>query len=123
MKEPIIERLQQDAQAIHQLADERLAQLNLANRLQPQLQRRPARWPWAVAAAICLMILAGVLTRPQLSAPADLAPLNAEVPQPMQLDLQQFPARLEQSVNQPLLDEQQAILEDLKTLRKAMLSI
>jgi predicted PurR-regulated permease PerM len=123
MKEPIIERLQGDAQAIHKLADARLSQLNLEAKLQADLPRRPNRWPWAMAAAVCLLVLTGILISPQLADQTPQQTLTAETSQPLKLDFQQLPAQLEQSVHQPLVDEQQAIMEDLKTLRKAMLSI
>jgi len=123
MKEPIIERLQDDAQAIHKLAGSRLSQLNLEAKLQAHLPRRPSRWPWAMAAAVCLLVLTGILISPKLADQAPEQIYTAETTQPLKLDLQQLPAQLEQSVHQPLLDEQQAILEDLKILRKAMLSI
>ena len=123
MKEPIIERLQRDAQAINKLAGARLSQLNLETKLQAQLHHSPTRWPWAIAAAVCLLVLTGILISPQLADQVPEQTYTAETTQPLKLDLQQLPAQLEQSVHQPLLDEQQAILEDLKTLRKAMLSI
>jgi predicted PurR-regulated permease PerM len=123
MKEPIIDRLQDDAKAIHNLADARLSQLNLEAKLQAQLHHRPARWPWAMAAAVSLLVLTGILISPQLADQNIPQTLTAESSQPLKLDLQQLPTQLEQSVHQPLLNEQQAIMEDLKTLRKAMLSI
>ena len=123
MKEPLIGRLQKDAEAIHKLADVRLAQLNLETKLQAQLHQRPNRWPWAMAAAVSLLVLTGILISPQLADQTPQESLTAEAIQPLKLEWHQLPAQLEQSVHQPLLDEQQAILEDLKTLRKAMLSI
>ena len=40
-----------------------------------------------------------------------------------QLNFKQLPLSLEQKINQPLVDEQQAIIQDLKTLKAQLLSI
>ncbi len=124
MNNPFINRLQQDARAIRGLADQRLKNMNLDQQLSKQLQQpQPTRWPWAVAAAVCLMVLGGVLIQPQLANQSSTLPLNAKVQPAMKLNWELSTGQLEQAINQPLINEQQAIMEDLKTLRKAMLSI
>ena len=118
------QQLKNDAKAIQAQAEARLATTDFSQQIEAQLQQPPKQtgqrsWWFATAAAVSLAVL---LLLDNSQPPAKQAPiLVAE--EPLELKLEQYPIAIEQTINQPLQEEQQAIIEDLKMLRDQLLSI
>lgn len=126
MKQHIEQQLKQDGKAIKAQAEARLAQFDFSQQLEQKLPKKPVTkqsWLIGMAAAISLTVISWlaientqnrVTTEPNSSLLANTT--NS-------LNLKLIPLTIEQQVNQPLIQEQQAIIEDLKTLRKSIISI
>jgi hypothetical protein len=126
MKQHIEQQLKQDGKAIKAQAEARLAQFDFSQQLGQKLPKKPVTkqsWLIGMAAAISLTVISWlaientqnrVTTEPNSSLLANTT--NS-------LNLKLIPLTIEQQVNQPLIQEQQAIIEDLKTLRKSIISI
>jgi hypothetical protein len=126
MKQHIEQQLKQDGKAIKAQAEARLAQFDFSQQLGQKLPKKPVTkqsWLIGMAAAISLTVISWLAientqnratTEPNSSLLANTT--NS-------LDLKLIPLTIEQQVNQPLIQEQQAIIEDLKTLRKSIISI
>ncbi len=91
---------------------------------QTTLNNTPAKsWCYGLAAAIGLTVMIWSIKSTDL---VQTDPTNHQqqiAAKPIELNLKQLPLSLEQKINQPLIDEQQAIIEDLKTLKAQLLSI
>lgn len=126
MNQDIKHQLKQDARAIQAQAAARLDHKDFSQQLEAMLikpdkrQQRP--WLVAVAAAVCLTVLTWLTWQDtelaEVENPVDLVVLDT-----MELNLNQYPQTVAQKLNQPLVKEQQAIIDDLKALRKQLLSI
>lgn len=123
MNNDLKSKLQRDAKHIQQQAAARLQTFDLSAHIQPQLKATPkTRWFEfaALAAALCLMVMTAVVVE-------QIEPDQFSQPKPVvylpTLKLDSLPSNLEQQFNQPLLQEQQAIIDDLKKLKTQLLSI
>ncbi|WP_223786760.1 hypothetical protein [Marinicella meishanensis] len=128
MNPELEKQLKQDAQAIQAQAQQRLATLDLDVRLaasltqSPRPNRSPQRVWLGLAAGFTLAVLVTVFAWQNQASVALVAPelvANKPINPPWQPNAQQ----LEQRIYQPLHQEQQAIIEDLKALKTHLLSI
>jgi len=136
MQDKTAQQLQQDAQKLQQLAASRLDAMDFKAQLDAQMKvalsdkksaQKPRlnRSPWlAAAAAIALTAMAWLFLQQPVTV-TEVGPIEpvATAQKTLQLDLRQWPRAVESQVNQPLLDEQQAIIADLKALKSRLLSI
>ncbi|MCX7554276.1 hypothetical protein OS175_10330 [Marinicella sp. S1101] len=125
MNNDLKNKLQRDAKYIQQQAAARLQTIDLNAHIQAQLEARSSsKWFQlsAVAAALCLtFIIALMVARVE---PSQFSHPNTLVKQSLfDLKLDDLPNNLEQQLNQPLIQEQQAIIDDLKRLKTQLLSI
>ncbi len=124
------QQLKQDAKAIQAQAVARLDDRDFSQELLSTLSQQPPQavqskqrhWFFAMAAAVSLTCMAwlswqGSEMNPQTN------PAIQSVAESFQLNLNQYPQSVEQTLNQPLVQEQQAIIDDLKTLKEQLLSI
>ncbi len=126
------QKLKQDGQAIQKLAQSRLDQLDVNQSLIQAIEadRVSSRktvtntWWYGLAAAISLTVMIWAISSTdstQMNQPHQAQQQKVQIA--VQLNFKQLPLSLEQKINQPLLDEQQAIIQDLKTLKAQLLSI
>ncbi len=124
MKDDLAKPLQQAGQAVTQVAKQRLAEQDFHAAIMQQITQPPQTtkrlWPLGLAAAVAALGIAWLLQQHQ---PETTAPMLTTAGQELQLDLYQVPMQVEQAINQTLLDEQQAIIQDLKDLKTQLLSI
>ena len=136
MHDKTAHQLQQDAQKLQQLAESRLDAMQFNQQLEQALneQKPPAnqhgrlqnRTPWlAIAAVVTLTAMVWLFLQQPINTPEVEVTTGrvVAVEKPPQLDWMQWPRAVESQVNQPLLDEQQAIIADLKALKTRLLSI
>lgn len=119
--------LKQDGKHIQAWANQRLFEQDLSHKIMLEVarkqQKQPRLWHWTMAAAICLSVITAVFISQPTSEPIITGPLASVTEPHTALPLKQLSSQLEQSVNQPLIEEQQAIIKDLKQLKKSFLSI
>ncbi|MCB1584374.1 MAG: hypothetical protein R3E90_06320 [Marinicella sp.] len=123
MTQDIEQRLKQDATTIKTTAAQRLANVDFAKSIEHQLLAQSTKsshsWLWGMAAAIGLSLMTWLLIEnnptPAIMEPLQLSNTLKEV--------KQLTHNIEEKVNQPLLKEQQAIIEDFKRLKSQMFSI
>ncbi len=126
MIEKLEQQLTQDGKSIKDLAQSRLAGLDLNQSLMASIALEQAgekkslakAWWYGVAAAISLSVM--VWTFSSMDSIQSNQPIKTDLPD---FSLQQLPLSLEKTINQPLMNEQQAIIADLKALKKQLLSI
>jgi hypothetical protein len=123
------QKLQQDAQSIKAKAEKRLAKLNFQQQIIQNIETKkfPLKtnfnWYWSVAAAMCLSVL--ILTTVNDKTPT----VKTNLPTPsitivkIHQKFKNIPNSIETQINQSLLAEQQAIINDLKLLKQQLLSI
>lgn len=116
MNDNLINRLKKDGHELDQLAAKRLAK---AARVQP-LWEQPAksttyhRWFWVAAAVVVLTV--GLVTTVNKNSHTPLPKsANITINNPIML--------VDEQLKSPLKTEQQAIIDDLKTLKKRFISI
>ncbi|MGJ8662355.1 MAG: hypothetical protein ACSHWU_01835 [Marinicella sp.] len=128
MNQDLDQRLRQDAQVLKKQAVARLEQHDFSSDIESQLlasqsSHQPASVKiMGLAAAICLTVLAW-LTLNDTASVVSVQPAEMVADRNIELNLNQLPQSLEQKLNQPLRQEQQAIIDDLKALKEQLLSI
>lgn len=134
MNSKLQQQLEQGGQRVQQRAQARLDQWDVSTSVcqaieadQVNTTRPNAMW-YGLAAAVTLTAMLWTFNASDFVSVNQSAlyqsALNQQVAtKPIELKLNQLPLTLEQSINQPLLDEQHAIIEDLKTLKAQLLSI
>lgn len=113
MNDKLINRLKQDGEELDQLAAKRLAE---AGRIQPlweqsRQHKTHHRWFWGLAASMALAV--GLVTN--LNDNQNIPSAHSEVSNPIML--------VDEQLRAPLKAEQQAIIDDLKTLKQRFISI
>lgn len=116
MNDNLINRLKKDGDELDQLAEKRLAE---SARIQPLWAQRSQRklnhrWFWGLAAALTLTV--GLVTTLNESP-------NKPAPQSVDIAVQNPIMLMDDQLQSPLKAEQQAIIEDLKTLKRQFISI
>ncbi len=134
MNSKLQQQLKQDGQSIQQQAQARLNQWDVSALVSQAIETDQANsqvvkpmW-YGLAAAVAFSVMIWTfnfsdsvsVNQSALHQPALNQPIATKA---IELNLKQLPLSLEQSINQPLMDEQQAIIEDLKTLKAQLLSI
>ena len=124
MNTPFEQQLKNDAKAIQAQAAARLSEHDFSQHMAAQLDQQPTQtrqrsWWYATAAAVVLSM--GLLLNHDQSQITPAPEVLTE--ERFDLQLEQYPIAIEHSINQPLLKEQQAIIDDLKALREQLLSI
>ncbi len=128
MNQDLNQRLRQDAQVLKKQAAARLEQHDFSSDIESQLLASQSSHQSAsvkimgLAAAICLTVLAW-LTLNDTASVVSVQPAEMVADRNIELNLNQLPQSLEQKLNQPLRQEQQAIIDDLKALKEQLLSI
>lgn len=125
----IEQQLKQGGQAIKQQADSRLEHWDVSASVMQAIADDNSShvaaitWWYGLAAAIGLTVMVWTISSTdsiQQKQPSQNQQITTKA---VVLKLNQLPLSLEQKINQPLLDEQQAIMADLKALREQLLSI
>lgn len=125
MYQELESQLKTDARAIQAQAEARLADVAFQQRLQASLnQPQPVRRFNRLAVAAMVLLAGSWLLLDQTSHTSSEAepPLLAQQHSPL-WKLAPNTAMVEQAIHQPLLKEQQAIINDLKSLRVQLISI
>lgn len=126
MTQDIEQRLKQDAATIQAQAASRLKELDLSLHIEQQLHKKankPRPWLYGLAAAVCLTVISWVVVQNHKPMQQAITPVSLVSQQPQSLNLKQISLTVEEKVNQPLKQEQQAIIQDFKNLGKSMFSI
>ena len=113
MTDKLINRLKKDGAELDKLAAQRLFEAELIQPLWAQNAKRTNshRWLWGIAASIALAV--GLVTT--LNNNQTIPPTHNTVSNPIML--------VDEQLQAPLKTEQQAIIDDLKTLKDRFLSI
>ena len=134
MTSKLQQQLEQDGHSIQQQAQARLHQWDVSSSVSQAIEADQANstmvkpmW-YGLAAAVAFSVMIWTfnssdsvsVNQSALHQPALNQPIATKA---IELKLKQLPLTLEQSINQPLLDEQQAIIDDLKMLKTQLLSI
>ena len=116
MNENLINRLKKDGDELDQLAERRLTESARVQPLWAQRSQRKLnhRWFWGLAAALTLTV--GLVTTLNES-------LITPEPQSVNLVVQNPIMLMDEQLRAPLKAEQQAIIDDLKTLKRRFISI
>lgn len=126
MKDKLEQTLKQDAQVIKAQAQTRLQQIDFSQSIEQKLKqqtKKPRVWWYGMAAAISFSVISWLVFQHQKQTTEPVVPVEMVSQPPIPLNLQKIPITIEHKVNQPLIQEQQAIIEDLKNLRNSILSI
>ena len=126
MTQDIEQRLKQDATTIQAQAASRLSQLDFSLNIEQRLHKKANKqrpWLYGLAAAVCLTVISWMVLQNHQPTQQAVAPEKLISQQPPSFNLKQIPLTVEDKVNQPLKQEQQAIIEDLKRLRSQLISI
>ncbi len=120
------QQLVQDGQVVTQQAQLRLAKSDVKQSLiaaltsEQVIAKNTLFRPWWYGFAAVIGITAMIW----IAGPIDsIQPDQLSVSEPLDFGLKSLPLSLEQKFNQPLLEEQQAIIDDLKALKTQLLSI
>ncbi len=123
MTQDIEQRLEQDATAIKTQAASRLRELDLSLNIEQLLHDSPTKsnksWLWGMAAAIGLSFTTWLIIE---NNPVPVSTETQQLTVTVQ-NVKSLPHSIEEKVNKPLVKEQQAIIEDLKSLKAKMFSI
>jgi hypothetical protein len=126
MHQELETQLKNDARAIQAQATARLADAAFQQRLQDSLKQAPnhstRRFRLVAAAAMVLLSGSWVMLN-QLAPPKGHSEPALLTQAPTMWHLKPNTAQFEKTINQPLRNEQQAIINDLKALKAQMLSI
>lgn len=128
MNQELENQLKQDAKTIQAQAAARLADPAFSAQLVTLLSEQPhsrhrlkqRSWLFGMAAVISLTVLVWMGLQTPESTP--VAP-SFVVSRTLDFNLKQVPQSVEAKINQPLVQEQQAIMADLKALKEQLLSI
>lgn len=129
MKNYIEKQLKQGGQEIKAQAENRLAAHDLNQNILNAIESNSNRTTThnngylGLAAAVCLSVLLGYLLQNGKQATQQHNPASLIASSAIKLKIKQIPLTIEEKINQPLLDEQQAIINDLIALKQQMLSI
>ncbi len=129
MKNKLEQQLQQDGKNIKMLAENRLGKLDFKQQILSAIElnkhhsRSKKNWYFGLAAAISLSVLVGSLVQNNTQITHNNKPPTPISSSPIKLNLKQIQLTVEEKINQPLMNEQQAIINDLKMLKKKLLSI
>lgn len=129
MNSKLQQQLKQDGKTIQQQAQKRLDQWDVSSSVSQALEANQANstrlnsmW-YGLAATVTLTAMLWTFNSSDFISVNQPA-LNQQIAsKPIELNLKKLPLTLEQKINQPLLDEQQAIIQDLKILQAQLLSI
>ncbi len=126
MKNQEIEKqLKQSGQAIAQVAAKRLAKKDfnaaIMQRIDQTEKPRRRMWSFGLAAAVGLFSLSWLMLQQNgVVVPTETIAQEAGT---LDMNFHQLPLQVESSVNKALIQEQEAIIEDLKYLKEQLLSI
>ncbi len=126
MKDKLEQTLKQNAEAIKAQAQTRLQQTDFSQSIEQRLKQqtnKPRVWWYGMAAAVSLTVISWLVFQQQKQTTEPVIPVEMVSQPPVLLNLQQIPITIEHKVNQPLIQEQQAIFTDLKRLKAQLLSI
>ncbi|TDR23883.1 hypothetical protein [Marinicella litoralis] len=129
MKKQLETQLRNDGQHIRMLAQDRLATLDLNQKILDGIdaKKNPANSKrikyLSLAAVLCLSVLLGSLIQEHGPKNQVTPTSQLKISASLNQKIKQIPASIEQNINQPLQDEQQAIISDLKALKQQLLSI
>ncbi len=126
MIEKLEQQLTQDGNSIKEQAQSRLSGWDLNQSLMASIaidqagEKKSGVKPWWYGLAAVIGLTVMVWNMSSIDSLQSNQHIEAKLPS---LSLKQLPLSLEQKLNQPLLDEQQAIISDFKALKKQLLSI
>ncbi len=121
--------LKQDGQTIKEVAARRLAEGDFSEKaLQKAIKSQEIKpnqarwWPVGIAAAIGLVFIVTLSTKNQNPSIVHM-PQQIIVAEPVLLNFKALPETIEKGLQDPLAKEQQAIIDDIKTFGKNLISI
>ncbi len=128
MKKQAEQQLLKDGQRIREQAEKRLQSIEFQHRLSSHIHNqtapnRPNNNYFGLAAAVCFSVLLGSWLMNNQSVNENTNSRIATITVPIASKVSEIPMTIEQTINQTLLNEQQAIINDFKTLQQQLLSI